>query len=71
MTRDKRGAKDLMDKSGILPPGFSDEVNSFGQRTERAGFSLRWKVSISFSVLLFLVVTLLFLAFMRYEWIFL
>ncbi len=34
-------------------------------------FPLRWKVALSFSLLLFLVVGLLFLAFMRYEWIFL
>ncbi len=34
-------------------------------------FSLRWKVALSFSVLLLLVVALLFFAFMRYEKIFL
>ncbi len=63
--------KNLLDRSGILPPGFSDEVASFGRNLEVSDFSLRWKVSISFSILLFMVVGLLFLAFMRYEWIFL
>jgi len=62
---------DLLDRSGILPPGFSREVASFGRSHGVSTFSLRWKVAISFSVLLFVVVGLVFLAFMRYEWIFL
>lgn len=71
MKADTQTDKNLLDRSGILPPGFSDEVASFGRSPEVSTFSLRWKVSISFSVLLFMVVGLLFLAFMRYEWIFL
>jgi len=71
MKTDIQSNKNLLDRSGILPPGFSDEVASFGRRSGVHTFSLRWKVSISFSVLLFMVVGLLFFAFMRYEWIFL
>lgn len=71
METDARTDADLMDRSGILPPGFSDEVTSIGRGSGGLTFSLRWKVAISFSVLLFIVVGLLFLAFMRYEWIFL
>lgn len=70
MKTEMRSDKNLLDRSGILPPGFSDEVATFS-RNEASFFSLRWKVSISFSVLLFVVVGLLFLAFMRFEWIFL
>jgi len=71
MKSDTRADIDLLDRSGILPPGFSDEVASFGRKPGLFTFSLRWKVSISFSLLLFIVVGLLFLAFMRYEWIYL
>lgn len=71
MKKDARPETDLMDQSGILPPGFSDEVSSIGRDRIGFGFSLRWKVAISFSVLLFVVVGLLSLAFMRYEWIYL
>jgi len=71
MKADAQIDRKLLDRSGILPPGFSDEVASFGRRPAASTFSLRWKVSISFSVLLFMVIGLLFLAFMRYEWIFL
>lgn len=71
MKADTQIDRNLMDRSGILPPGFSDEVASFGRSSQASTFSLRWKVSISFSVLLFMVVGLLSLAFMRYEWIFL
>jgi hypothetical protein len=71
MKAETKTDKNLLDRSGILPPGFSDEVASFGRNLEVSDFSLRWKVSISFSILLFMVVGLLFLAFMRYEWIFL
>ncbi len=71
MKADAQTDRNLLDRSGILPPGFSDEVASFGRSPEVSTFSLRWKVSISFSVLLFMVVGLLFFAFMRYEWIFL
>ena len=71
MKMDARTDRNLLDRSGILPPGFSDEVASFGRSAEVSTFSLRWKVSISFSVLLFMVVGLLFFAFMRYERIFL
>jgi putative nucleotidyltransferase with HDIG domain len=71
MKADTQLDRNLLDRSGILPPGFSDEVAAFGRSPGIATFSLRWKVSISFSILLFLVVGLLFFAFMRYEWIFL
>lgn len=71
MTADTHTDKNLLDRSGILPPGFSEEVASFGRGQEISTFSLRWKVSISFSLLLFIVAGLLFLAFMRYEWIYL
>jgi len=71
MKVDKKFDGNLMDRSGILPPGFSDEVDSFGRSPVGPTFSLRWKVSISFSVLLFLIVGLIFFAFMRYERIFL
>ncbi len=63
--------RNLLDRSGILPPGFSEEITSMEHHPYGFTFSLRWKVSLSFSVLLFLVVGLLFFAFMRYEWIFL
>ena len=48
-------------------------VNQVSQNDFRKPFtfSLRWKVALSFSVLLLLVVALLFFAFMRYERIFL
>ncbi len=71
MKTDIQSNKNLLDRSGILPPGFSDEVASFGRSSGVSTFSLRWKVSISFSVLLFMVVGLLFFSFMRYERIFL
>ena len=71
MKADAQTDRNLLDRSGILPPGFSDEVASFGRSSGVSTFSLRWKVSISFSVLLFMVVGLLFFAFMRYERIFL
>jgi len=71
MKADTRADIDLLDRSGILPPGFSDEVASIGRKPGFFTFSLRWKVSISFSLLLFIVAGLLFLAFMRYEWIYL
>lgn len=71
MNADTQADVDLLDRSGILPPGFSDEVASIGRKPGLLTFSLRWKVSLSFSLLLFIVVGLLFLAFMRYEWIYL
>ena len=71
MKPDAKPDRELMDRSGILPPGFSEEVASIGRSPRRLTFTLRWKVAISFSVLLFMVVGLLFLAFMRFEWIFL
>ncbi|MCJ7498934.1 HD domain-containing protein [bacterium] len=71
MKADAQTDRNLLDRSGILPPGFSDEVATFGRSSGVSIFSLRWKVSISFSVLLFMVVGLLFFAFMRYERIFL
>ena len=71
MKADTPNDMNLLDRSGLLPPGFSYEVTSFGSGHETSTFSLRWKVSISFSILLFMVVGLLFFAFMRYEWIFL
>lgn len=71
MKLDAQPDRELLDRSGILPPGFSEEVASIGRGRRGLTFSLRWKVAISFSVLLFMVVGLLFLAFMRFEWIFL
>ncbi len=59
-----------MDHRSLIPGGFSRWDESY-VRTGLFSFSLRWKVALSFSVLLIMVVGTLFLAFMQYEWMFL
>lgn len=63
--------KQLLDRTGILPPGVSDQFGPTSQESRGFVFSLRWKVALSFSVLLLLVASLVFLALLRYQWVFL
>ncbi|MDF1534905.1 MAG: HD domain-containing protein [bacterium] len=63
--------KNLMDRTGFMPPGSADQFSPPGQISRGLVFSLRWKVALSFSVLLFLVTGLVFLALLRYQWVFL
>lgn len=65
------GKKDLLDRTGILPPDVRDQFGPTSQPSRGVVFSLRWKVALSFSVLLLLVASLVFLALLRYQWVFL
>jgi len=63
--------RQLLDRTGIMPPGTPEQFDYLDQSSKGFVFSLRWKVALSFSVLLLLVASLVFLALLRYQWVFL